>query len=182
MKKSILILSSLAVLILGLFATSCEDNPVWLDAESITFEQIRTITKMSWFMPIYNEYTPDSATVGQIKSVYEANPTYIVIFGIQSYCSCTPQMKYFPKIIKTFHAAGISDTSMNFLLMQTIEYNQPYKSKYAPQSLPDCMWMRDGTVLYGRLADTIAAIEKNYPDSSIAVEKIILGIMTKANK
>lgn len=179
MKKNLLYLNFLAALVLALFIAACEDNPAWLDAESLSFEQIRTNSRMTWFMPIYDTYTPDSLTVSKIKSLYESNPSYIVIFGIQSYCSCTPEMKYFPKIIKTFHTAGISDTSMNFLVMNSVEEGHPYKSIYSLKSLPDCMWMQNGKVIYGHLADTITAIEKNYPDSAFNVEQLILGIMTK---
>lgn len=179
MKKYTFCLNLLAALAFALFAASCEDNSVGLDGESLTFEQIKTNSRMTWFMPIYDEYAPDSLAVSRIKSIYESDTSYIVIFGIQSYCSCTPEMKLFPKILKTFHSAGIQDKSMDFMIMQTTEYNQPYKPLYSPKFLPDCMWMRNGKVIYGHLGDTIASIKKNYPDSNIAVESIILGIMTK---
>ena len=118
----------------------------------LTDPQLFTLeTTCTWYLPTYNTYKPDAATVSELKKALPADATFLVFGGM--WCSDTHNL--LPEFFKTIDEAGIPRQNVQLYLVDE-QKNSPEKleKQYGVVNIPTFIILQNGEEK-GRVVETV---------------------------
>lgn len=132
--KSILSLAIAALLIVGVAGcnTSTDANNV---GTQMTVNQLFNTPGYSWMSGEVASYTPNTATVAQISTEFQAKKQKVFLF-VNPSCTCTGTKKRFPQTIRILQDAGLTENDIVIVSMHSSKDKQPFADRFTVRGLP----------------------------------------------
>jgi hypothetical protein len=163
------------IFFIALSFISCGGEEEANEAKLITMVQVRNSPEYFWFANDYESYNIDNSFINDIKQVFDSSHHKIIILPTPS-CLCGSRYTYFPKLIKIFDSAGISDFNYELYAVSEVTFDYPYSNIYKVEELPTAIILKDGNFVYS-ICDSLKKAELLNPN--ITMEEIILNGFSK---
>lgn len=127
-----------------LLFVSCSDNPTDNEdkaATKVDLEAVQTYPGFIDFKTTYDNYIPNSDYIDSLKSAFKSGEDKVYIY-LKPECGCNASLKTFPRMMKSLHEAGITDSNIVMYVMQDESYTYPESSFINVNDLPQFFTMK----------------------------------------
>ncbi|GAB1370487.1 hypothetical protein MASR1M45_05480 [Candidatus Kapaibacterium sp.] len=164
------------LLVVSVIIASCSDTGNNVTAEKMTIQQLAVTPGYTWFNFEFNQYTPDSFAITEIKKEYNADAHSFVIFAKPS-CSCPGKHKQTPEFVKTLDLSQIPMDKCQIYSMASVSNNHPFKGAIEIKELPTIVVLKNGVPVFS-VTDTLNSLNDNNPNNPMTIEQtLIMGLM-----
>lgn len=164
-------------ILISVFLSSCDTTNTERDATLLTIEKLRFTPGYEWYDVEFQKYTPNQATISQIKTILSNKDFNYYIF-VNPSCACTGTQKQFPSIMKVLIEAGVTENKLEIYSMLKTTNNHPYKNKLKINELPSFFIVKD-SIPISSVLDTLAIRKATNPNYDPLIEDLFLELISK---
>lgn len=161
-----------------LLMSSCTENPIKVETQKLTLEDIKTSPSYSGFNFYFEGFHSKQTAISQISSSFN-NGTHRFVFFLSPSCfSCGRIDSLSPRLVKILTDALIPTTSYEIYSMQNYKSEHPYIDKINLKILPE-MWILKGGVPVYNVTEAIMEFVFANPTENINYEEFVLEGLNK---
>lgn len=167
----------LMCIFISVLLSSCDTANTERDAALLTIEKLRFTPGYEWYDVEFQNYTPNQATISQIKTILSNKDFNYYIF-VNPSCACTGTQKQFPAIMKVLIESGVQENKFEIYSMLKTTNNHPYKNKLKINELPSFFIVKD-SIPISSVLDTLAIRKAINPNYDPLIENLFLELISK---
>lgn len=154
------------------FLSSCRENSTDVQADNLTFDEMKIKSGFTWITERMKAYEPVVSKIDSIKMYYKSDVHGFYVFGKPS-CSCEGVHNEIAHFFKILQDASIPIDECDIWAMNSLNNRHPHEETITINNLPAFFLLDNGVPVYS-IRDTIIKRKQYAEDKEIKLESILL--------